>query len=181
MSQQPQPQAQPRPLEQHRKWREDLILQLRMADVPGDRIGDILLEADAHLRETGETPAEAFGNPKEYARLRSEAEQNDEDDPAMLRLLGIAVAAFSGTYLLTSGATEFGKGAETVLLVPPVVALIAGAVILTGLVLWLPVDLICHPTTKQPLFGDSGRWRGIVLGALAILAAVFYLIGRMLA
>ncbi|OMQ16027.1 hypothetical protein A7K94_0205335 [Modestobacter sp. VKM Ac-2676] len=48
-------------------WRDDLLLRLRMRDVPGARIGEVLAEVQSHVAETGEHPREAFGPPKEYA------------------------------------------------------------------------------------------------------------------
>jgi hypothetical protein len=168
-----------RPLDDHKTWREELVLQLRMDDVPGDRIGEILLDIDQHIRDTGESPEEAFGPAKAYAR--SWRDSGEQARSSMLNLVAIAISAFAGTYLLTAGATGAGQGADSILRMPPVVALLMGAVILTVLVMQLPVDLIRHPATKQPLFGDSGRWRGITLAGLAVIAAGFYLIGRLLA
>jgi len=48
-------------------WRDDVLLRLRMRDVPGARIGEVLAEVQSHVAETGEHPREAFGEPKEYA------------------------------------------------------------------------------------------------------------------
>ncbi|MQA33496.1 hypothetical protein [Modestobacter roseus] len=48
-------------------WRDDLLMRLRMRDVPGARIGEVLAEVQSHVAETGEHPQEAFGPPKEYA------------------------------------------------------------------------------------------------------------------
>lgn len=48
-------------------WCDDLLLRLRMRDVPGARIGEVLAEVQSHVAETGEHPREAFGAPKEYA------------------------------------------------------------------------------------------------------------------
>lgn len=45
-----------------------LILSLRMLDVPGDKIGQIVAEVQAHVAETGEDPEAAFGAPDEYAK-----------------------------------------------------------------------------------------------------------------
>jgi hypothetical protein len=49
------------------EYRESLLLHLRLQDVPGDRIGEIVAEVESHVAETGEDPTEAFGSPKEYA------------------------------------------------------------------------------------------------------------------
>jgi hypothetical protein len=48
-------------------YRRELILALRMREVPGDRIGEIVAEVESHLADTGEDPREAFGPAKEYA------------------------------------------------------------------------------------------------------------------
>lgn len=52
-------------------WRNRLIQELRRWEVPGGKIGDILLETDYHLKDTGESPEAAFGDPREYARRRA--------------------------------------------------------------------------------------------------------------
>ena len=48
-------------------YRQSLILALRLKDMPGDRIGEIVAEVESHVAETGEDPAEAFGSPPAYA------------------------------------------------------------------------------------------------------------------
>lgn len=48
-------------------YRQALMLALRLKDVPGDRIGEILAEVESHVSDTGEDPTEAFGPPREYA------------------------------------------------------------------------------------------------------------------
>lgn len=48
-------------------YRQALMLALRLRDVPGDRIGEILAEVESHVSDTGENPTEAFGPPREYA------------------------------------------------------------------------------------------------------------------
>lgn len=49
------------------EYRGELILALRLKDVPGDRIGEIVAEVESHISDTGENPSEAFGTPREYA------------------------------------------------------------------------------------------------------------------
>ncbi len=51
----------------HATYRQELIVALRLKDVPGDRIGEIVAEVESHVADTGEHPAEAFGNPRDYA------------------------------------------------------------------------------------------------------------------
>lgn len=50
------------------QWAEAVLLELRLRGVPGDRIGDVLAEVDAHCVDSGVPAAEAFGDPVEYAR-----------------------------------------------------------------------------------------------------------------
>ncbi|MDO4242206.1 MAG: hypothetical protein Q4C85_00315 [Actinomyces sp.] len=47
---------------------DELILQLRLLGVPGDRVGQVLAETESHLAESGEDPIETFGPPRDYAR-----------------------------------------------------------------------------------------------------------------
>jgi hypothetical protein len=49
-------------------WRDALITELRLRDLPGTRIGEVLAEVDAHCTDSGQTPAEAFGDPVTYAQ-----------------------------------------------------------------------------------------------------------------
>lgn len=51
-----------------RAWREDFIVELRLLGVPGDAIGDVLVTAESHVREAGESAQEAFGDARSYAR-----------------------------------------------------------------------------------------------------------------
>lgn len=56
-------------------WRDDLIIELRLLDVPGDRIGDALMTVEAHITESRESAQEAFGDARTYAQaLASGAE-----------------------------------------------------------------------------------------------------------
>lgn len=54
-------------------WRDDFIVELRLLDVPGERIGDALMTVESHVVESGEPPSEAFGEPRAYAREIAEA------------------------------------------------------------------------------------------------------------
>lgn len=49
----------------HRRWCDDFVLELRLRDVPGARIGDHLAEVESHCIETGTDPEEAFGDARE--------------------------------------------------------------------------------------------------------------------
>ena len=49
------------------KYTLELVFALRMRNVAGDRIGEIVAEVESHIAETGEDPREAFGAAKDYA------------------------------------------------------------------------------------------------------------------
>ncbi|MGP4015533.1 HAAS signaling domain-containing protein [Saccharopolyspora sp. 5N708] len=51
-----------------KKYHDELLLALRMHEISGERVGEVLAEVEAHVAETGEDPVEAFGQPREYAR-----------------------------------------------------------------------------------------------------------------
>jgi hypothetical protein len=54
-------------------WSDDLLLALRLRDVPGARIGEVLAEVQSHVAETGEDPRQAFGAADDYADQVAEA------------------------------------------------------------------------------------------------------------
>lgn len=72
-------------------WIDDFILALRLQSVRGDAIGDAIAVVRAHLADSGESAAEAFGEPGTYAdqlELPTVAETRAWDPPIM----GIAVS-----------------------------------------------------------------------------------------
>lgn len=169
------------PLDKWPKWRDSLVYHLRMKDVPGDKIGDILLEADAHLRESGETPEDAFGDARRYADTRTDvlpdrtkAEKAERDQ----RLLVIALAAFAGTALYATGAQAIGASTDALFGLNGWIAFTIGAAILF-IGLWrLPADFVRHPVTNEPMLGDMLSFRLVTAMVLIVIGAVFYFLGR---
>ena len=70
-------------------WETDFVLELRMLDVDGRRIGDALEQVRAHCAESGESAPEAFGEPVAYAR-------NLELPAVPVRLAGVLVRSLVG-------------------------------------------------------------------------------------
>lgn len=64
-------------VKKHQSWCDDFVFELRMRDVPGSVIGERLAEIEAHCADTGESPAEAFGDPTDYARQLDEQSSPD--------------------------------------------------------------------------------------------------------
>lgn len=166
------------PLAQHPKWRDTLIFQLRMDDVPGDRIGDILLEVESHLAESGELPQEAFGDPKAYATSRV----TDADRaPDTMGILIIIALSFFGSMLYVMGAMGAGRESESVLGLNPWILLAVGAALLVLTALRLPDDLVRHPQTGKPMLGDVPHAGKVAAALVAAIGAAFFFIGRLLA
>jgi hypothetical protein len=104
-----------------------LVLALRMRDVPGERIGQVVAEIEAHVAESGEAPAEAFGPAEQYADHVSAALER----PAMKRhrrvlrgmLIGWAVTLAAMLVTDSVASLAFGQRSE----------LTAGKLLLLGL------------------------------------------------
>lgn len=80
-------------------YQQRLILALRLKDVPGDRIGEIVAEVESHVAETGEDPTEAFGTPRHYA-----ASLTDEHRPAPWWWTTISIISSAGAgWLVAQG------------------------------------------------------------------------------
>lgn len=114
-------------------YREKLLVALRLREVPGERIGEVLAEVEAHVAETGEDPREAFGSPRQYAddvmRATGGRRPWSLSGPTALGSAFIGAGAFVATSLTIGGAVDHaGDGGERLGLGP-------GARLLLGLVL----------------------------------------------
>lgn len=54
-------------------WRDEFIVELRLASVSGPAIGDALMTVETHVAESGETAESAFGDAKGYAQEIAES------------------------------------------------------------------------------------------------------------
>ncbi|QUH04952.1 hypothetical protein HUO13_32955 [Saccharopolyspora erythraea] len=90
-----------------KKYRDELMLALRLHDISGRRVGEVLAEVETHVAETGENPAEAFGSPREYAAQvaaqldRSTGKPSPVDNA--LGALGTGAFVFFGVNFLLDG------------------------------------------------------------------------------
>lgn len=119
-------------------YRRELLLALRLRDVPGPRIAEVLAEVDSHVAESGENPAEAFGPPREYAHQVVSTMRADvrSDGPIVaVRLLSIALGAGVGGYLLASGLWGLASGRPDVLGMPALMATVVGLALFGGILL----------------------------------------------
>ncbi len=92
------------------RYVEELTMRLRMRNLPPERIGQIVAEVEAHVADTGEAPADAFGTPQEYAA------QFADRAPHPLRaylLVGALMAALMfGPSVLTGRAMELSQSRD---------------------------------------------------------------------
>lgn len=83
---------------------ENLTMQLRLLDVPGDRIGQILAEVETHVADTGLDPVDAFGEPGEYAATYAASASRERCWLSELGIAGVGAtagsAAFEGVFHL---------------------------------------------------------------------------------
>ncbi|RRO12804.1 hypothetical protein EIL87_24270 [Saccharopolyspora rhizosphaerae] len=97
-----------------RKYHDDLLIALRMHEVSGERVGEVLAEVESHVAETGEDPVEAFGEPRDYARrVAAQLDRSTGKRPAWEVVLGslvAAVLAFFGSTFLVRGLAAGEEG-----------------------------------------------------------------------
>jgi len=143
-------------VKEHQAWCDDLVVELRLGDVPGPVIGERLAEVEAHCTETGESPQQAFGEPADYARQVLEA---DAPDPAgVWQVSLLSLAQILALLVGTSAAWSWGAGEALTYNAVQLGAI--GA--LVALLLTLP--LLLRPIIQRP-------WTvGAPLLALGILA-----------
>ncbi|WP_222266616.1 HAAS signaling domain-containing protein [Modestobacter marinus] len=178
-------------------WCDDLLLALRVRDVPGARIGEVLAEVQSHLAETGEEPRDAFGAPREYADQVAAALGVSAPDGVWRQLVrglswrDLAGAAVIGvaTYLLADGLWSLGAGESAVFGLPSwLVALaallvlgVATARIVTAARSGRDDDAVIDPRTGADMVGFPRSAVALLVGVpLLSLAAMLvggYLVG----
>lgn len=82
------------------KYRESLIMALRLKDVHGDRIGQIVAEVESHVADTGEGPTEAFGTPRDYATHLTAGHRKE---PWWHTVIGALPAGIAGWFVAQGG------------------------------------------------------------------------------
>ncbi|MDR1808584.1 MAG: hypothetical protein LBR33_11855 [Propionibacteriaceae bacterium] len=173
------------------EWASAFLIELRLQEVPGDRIGDALAEVEAHVAESGETAAEAFGDPAEYAKslgLKARPTSGAALLGTMLSLVPFVLAldlVWDGAAALRAGKVcpiEVGQltsvGLFGVVLVVfavatgPTLRLIGRCRSAAGPVVGLVAVLIALPSFfwSVPVFTIPARW-ALLVGAAILLAS----------
>jgi hypothetical protein len=129
-------------------WAEALLLELRLRGVPGDVVGGVLAEVDAHVVDSGTTARDAFGDPVAYARsldLPTVADGPRDHlrsaGPVGLQLIGMLLVLWSTTAL---------AGGEPVTITAGHVAT-AGLVAVQLVALALRSDVVLRGVVERPV------------------------------
>ena len=168
-----------------RSYRQELLMALRMRDVPGARIAEALAEVDSHVAETGEDPVEAFGPPKAYANQLAGALGVDGGvRPFWRGVLTWRTAAHGaggagGSWLVIDGASALAGDGRRVLTLPPVLAIVIGVAVLAGMAFDLrgltrrSQDRVLDPRTGADMAPPLPSWAlPLMLSVPAILVLV---------
>ena len=172
-------------------YRNDLLLALRLRDVPGARIAEVLAEVESHVGETREDPREVFGEPKAYAEQVAEAVGLGGRGGLrgwLLALRGpagvVGLGSLVGGLLLASGLFDLGAGTDGPAGVPAAVAVGVGAVLWLGVGLALRAELtdlgdrVLDPRTGADMAPAAPRWAGAALvGSLVVPLVVCLVLG----
>jgi hypothetical protein len=121
------------------EYTQQLILALRMRDVPGAAIGDAVAQIESHVADTGEDPVEAFGPARDYAA--SVAATVARPTPAR-RATRHGLMTLAGAVLgvvLALGIAGLVRGEPVIGGIPPIVAVLVGGLGSVGVLVVLSV------------------------------------------
>ena len=148
----------------HKKWLDELTLELRLNNATGKEIGDALAAVEEFVADSGQSPAEAFGTAREYAaRLAAESGPAAKDD---LRFRITWAAASLVTFLVFSNALS---------------PWIKGELLLVGGVQLASLALMAALVFAMPLYLPYVLRHFWALIALPVVGAAFGLIATLLA
>ena len=149
-----------------RRYCDELLLALRVREVPGDRIGAVLAEVRTHLADSGERPEDAFGPADEYAvAVSTDVTPPSARSRAGSFLLGVGI--FLGVWELIEGVGALLLDDEATLGPVPLLA-----AVLVGLVAPKLVDAAATPSRRGfALSVVLGMVVATGLGALLVLGS----------
>lgn len=160
-------------------WRDKAILELRMKNVPGDKIGEILTEVEMHVRESGESPDDAFGDPVTYTRDRTASVEVAPENSS--ELVTSAIGGGIGGLILGHGAWQLGAGESGLGGIPAWIGLLAGVAVLAFVFSRIKPDLITDPRTRRAMDSTPSLWILLLAtfgGAAVILALAGWFLAR---
>ncbi len=163
-----------------KRYLTDLTTALRLRNISGVRIGEIVAEVEVHSAESGITARQSFGSPKEYARqFEPRASKSTGRQWGHQAWTGMLTAAIGG-WLLATGAFA-GMTGDDVIGLPGWLACGVGAAILLITFSMMPIDAIIDP--RRPTAPRYGRrwllsWvAGAIVVVVALIVALMALLG----
>jgi hypothetical protein len=148
----------------------DLLLALRVRELPGVRIGEVLAEVESHVADTGEDPYEAFGSPRQYAQTIAPARTG-----AVRRdMFGQAVLGAVAGWLLARGTFSLVSGEDTLYGLPVLLVLALGIGAAVAMVVFVRrrSATIVDPRSGRQLAPSSARATAILLVVMTLAVAV---------
>lgn len=127
----------------HQTWCDDFVVELRLRDVPGPVIGERLAEVEGHCAESGEGPAEAFGDPTRYA-ARIDEDSAPERVPGVWKISVLSSAQVLAMLVGTTAVPAWARGES--LTYNAVQIICCGTVVL----LLLSLPLLLRPLLRHP-------------------------------
>lgn len=162
----------------NQKYIDNLMFALRMRNVPGEKVGQIVAEVEAHLAESGEDPVDAFGKPREYAKAWAADAGHSADRAKRLRfILGVAMAG-AGGFLAAIGGIRTVIG-DALWGSHPAVGLLVGVILMGGGAFIVPKEhkIVDPRTGREPeRLRRMGRRAVITMGAAVLLFVAFAVI-----
>lgn len=172
-------------------WSDALLLRLRMREVPGARIGEVLAEVQSHVAETGEHPRDAFGPAREYADHVADAlgvapSRGWRDAVRGLTWQDVGTTALIGLtcFLLADGVWALGARGTAAFGLPAWAVCLGAALVLAGCTARVVRgarreahrDEVVDPRTGANM-APFERWRIAVLLGVPLLALVAMAVG----
>jgi hypothetical protein len=145
-------------------WRDSLLTELRLRQIPGDRIGEALAEVDTYCADSGQTPAEAFGDPITYAEslVSTYAAAPMGAWERVWRPTALAFATLAGVFCFLNGIDALAHGDRGVLTAGELLAVALGTAMFPAV-----ISAVLNPA----LFRRFWAWAGVVIAAHTAMAA----------
>jgi hypothetical protein len=128
------------------EWAENLLLELRLLGVSGDRIGAALAEVESHCLDSSDNAQDAFGDPVEYARSLNLPVPTNSSGRARLRSVAPTMLQVVGMLVLLWSFTAWRRGEPLELTGGQLITLTGALLSMVAVVRWsnAVIRLVVH-------------------------------------